>query len=150
MSDLPTFTSARDEIAGLFLAHWRAHAPAVNRGRDVQVFWHGVDAGHAPPAGLPWARFVLRHREGTQATFGASGQRRFARDGLVSVQVFAPLSAGGVALAELLAVVARGAFEGVGTASGIWFRNARIHEAGVDGAWVQMNVLADFVYDEMR
>ena len=60
------------------------------------------------------------------------------------------LSAGGVALAELLAVVARGAFEGVGTASGIWFRNARIHEAGVDGAWVQMNVLADFVYDEMR
>lgn len=52
-------------------------------------------------------------------------------------------------LATDLAVVARHAFEGKHVGD-VWFRNARIEEIGVDGAWFQTNVTVDFMYDEIR
>ena len=73
------------------------------------------------------------------------------RLGLVSVQSFSPLSeGGGLSLAQKSAIIARDTFEGVGTASGIWFRNVRIQEIGATGTWYQMNIIADFEYDEIR
>ena len=148
---LPTFESARDEILGLFRAHWVAQTPALNGGQPIRVEWPGVDAGGPPPADKPWARIALRHTTSRQSTFGPAGGRRFTRPGLVTVQIFAPLSAGqGLSLAEKCAIIARDAFEGRGTASGIWFRNARIQEIGRTGAWQQFNTVVEFQYDELR
>lgn len=148
---LPTFDSARDEILGLFKTQWDAETPAVNGGNVPRVEWPGVDSGSPPPAGAAWARIVVRHATSRQTTFGETGNRRFTRPGLVTVQVFAPTADGiGLSLAEKLAIIARDAFEGRGTASGIWFRNVRITEIGPDGTWYQMNVLAEFQYDELR
>lgn len=147
---LPTFDSARDEIQGLFWDYWKAQTPAV-AGEVPTVEWPGVDSGTPPGADKAWARFDIRHAPSRQSTFGHMGGRRFTRTGLVSVEVFAPTAGGvGLSLAEKLGIIARDAFEGRGTASGIWFRNARIQEIGPDKAWCQMNVLAEFVYDEMR
>ncbi len=148
---LPNFTTARDEILGLFKAAWDAGTPPINGGEVVEVRWPGVDAGDPPPADKAWARIMVRHGTSRQSTFGPTGGRRFTRPGLITVQVFAPNSGGnGLSFAEKLGIIARDAFEGRGTASGIWFRNARIQEIGPDGAWYQMNVLVEFEYDEMR
>lgn len=148
---LPTFDSARDEIFGLFRTYWSAQTPALNSGQAIRVEWPGVDSQTPPPADKPWARIIARHVTSRQATFGPSGERRFTRPGLVTVQIFTPVSAGGgLSLAEKCAIIARDAFEGRGTASGIWFRNARIQEGGQDGTWQQMNVTVEFLYDELR
>jgi hypothetical protein len=70
---------------------------------------------------------------------------------MVTVQVFVPNSQHvGLADVEKYATIVRDAFEGKGTPSGIWFRNAAINEIGVDGPWYQMNVVVEFVYDEMK
>lgn len=148
---LPTFGSARDEILGLFHTYWTAQTPAINDGKPVHVEWPGVDSGSPPPASEAWARIVLRHAASRQLTLAPAGQRRFLRPGLITVQVFTPLSAGnGLSFAEKLGIIARDAFEGRSTDSGIWFRNARLQEVGPDGEWYQMNLTVEFQYDEVR
>lgn len=148
---LPTFTEARDEILGLLKTAWDAGTPALNSGQVVRMEWPGVVQPTAPPADAPYARPAIRHGRGAQRTLGTVGNRRFTRIGLVTVQVFAPISrGGGLSLAESLGIIARDAFEGVGTASGIWFRNVRIQEIGADDIWQQFNVIAEFEYDEIK
>lgn len=148
---LPTFDSARDEILGLFWDDWEANTPALNGGQAPVVRWPGVDSGDPPPADAAWARITVQHATSRQSTLGEPGNRRFSRPGLVTVQIFTPLSAGGgLFLAEKLAIIARNAFEGRGTPSGIWFRDVRVQEAGVDGSWYRMDVRVGFEYDELR
>jgi hypothetical protein len=148
---LPTFDSARDEILGLFNVYWTANTPALNGGTAVPIRWEGQDAGDPPPAGSPWARIVVRHTDSRQSTLAPVGQGRATRYGLVTVQVFAPLSNGdGLSLAENLAIIARAAYERRSTASGIWFRNPTIREVGPDGSWYQTNLVVQFEYDELN
>lgn len=147
---LPTYDSARDEILGLFNEYWGAQTPAVNGGQAVDVLWPGVSSD-PPLADKPFARISVQHSTSNQSTFGETGGRRFRRAGLVIVQVFAPISAGGgVALAERLAMIARDTYEGKGTPSGIWFRNAQIREIGATETWLQFNVVVEFIYDEQK
>lgn len=148
---LPTYPSAVDELLGLFKAHWDAETPALNGGSPVHVEWPGVDSGSPPPPDKPYARVRVRHTSSQQLTFGPVGSRRFNRPGFVTVQVFAPLTRGfGLTFAENLAIIARDAYEGRGTASGIWFRRSTVQDIGEDGTWHQMNVVVEFEYDEMK
>lgn len=146
---LPTYDSALDEMLGLFNTDWTTKTPALTTTvPDVQ--WPGLPAGPGP-VGKSWARIRIRHTSSRQVTFGPPGQRRFERGGIITVQVFAPLSPqNGLSLAEKLAIIARDAYEGRGTATGIWFRNARIVEVGPSGEWYQYNAVVEFQYDEMR
>lgn len=147
---LPSFDDARDEILGLFATKWNADTPAVT-GTVPPVEWAGVDSGEPPPTNAPWARAIVRHGTSRQVTFGPVGSRRFTRRGMVTIQMFTPLSSGGgLSIAEKCAIIARDAFEGRGTASGIWFRNVAIREIGPDGTQYQVNVVAEFEYDELR
>ena len=149
---LPTHTAAVDEILGLFREHWNAETPALNGGDAVRVEWPGVDSGDAPKPTEAYARVRVRHTTSRQATFGPTGGRRFTRPGFVAVQVFAPIAGGaGLTFAESLSIIARNAFEGRGTDSGIWFRRSVIEDIGqTEGTWHQMNVVVEFEYDEMR
>lgn len=148
---LPTHPSAVDELLGLFRAKWNAETPALNGGTPVRVEWPGVDSGSAPPPDEAYARVRVRHTTSRQATFGAKGSRRYTRPGFVSVQVFAPIAGGaGLTFAESLAIIARNAFEGEGTDSGIWFRRSVINDIGESGTWHQMNMVIEFEYDELR
>ncbi len=148
---LPTFITARDEILGLFKAAWDANTPVLNGSVVVPVQWPGGAVYEPPDATKPFARIKIQEGPSPQRTFGRPGQRRFTRPGLVTVQVFAPVSVGGgLSLGSNLATIARNAYEGIGTASGLFFRNCRIQEIGNSGAWEQINVTAEFEYDEVR
>lgn len=144
-----TFSTARDEILDAFKTAWDAGAGALNSGTVPTVFWDGVPEPVDKPHDAPWARIQIRHGLGGQTGIGRnSPQSRFTKTGVVTVQVFQPLAQPGLSQSEGLAEVAKSAFEGVSTASCVIFRNVRINEVGATDAWYQMNVLAEFEYDE--
>lgn len=148
---MPTFDQARDEILGRFKAQWDADTPAVNGGAVPKVFWEGVGEVLDKPHDAAYAAPVIRHGPSEQASLAGDGAlRRFEKRGIIIVSIFSPLSGGkGLVLSEALAKVAKRAFEGKETPSHVWFRNATINEVGVSGPWYQMNVIAEFVYDEL-
>lgn len=149
-----TVEQAVDAILTRFNDTWEGDAESTG----IPVAW--PDAKFQVPTGqdadddpLPWARVAINHNPGAggQATLsGDTGQRRYRRFGVVTVQIFTPFG-GGQLKAHRLVRVAMSAFEGVDLApSGVIFRNARFTEVGQDGAWLQTNVTADFEYDEVR
>lgn len=139
----------RDEIQALFNVAWVAATPTLNSGAPALVAWPGVDT--APDPLRPWARYQLKENLSNQATLAPTGSRRFDRLGLILVQVFAPISkGGGVVLADQLAEIAREAYEGKGTSSGIWFLNCRVNDIGVDKNWYQKNMIAEFRFQELH
>lgn len=140
---------ARDEIQAAFKTRWDLDSAAVNGGTIPPVAYEGVP--FIPPQAAPWARIVLRHTGGRQASLaGDTAKIRTEKTGIVIVSVFAPIEKGqGVKLARDLATVAKRAFEGKATASQVWFRNVVATEVGADGGtWFQINVTAIFEYDE--
>lgn len=141
--------TAYDEMLEAFKTAWDAGAGTYNGGTVPEVRYDGVGEQGPPDGEEPWARVTIRHAGGFQATLLGDAQvTRFRRDGIITVQVFFPLSRGGLSNARSLAGVAKSAYEGQATASGVWFRNVRIQEVGPDGPWYNVNMLADFEYDE--
>lgn len=103
-----------------------------------------------PGTDVAWARAEVRHNEGGQATLGEKGYRTFERIGFVTVQIFTPLNQGR-AQSDKLAQAVIDIFEGETAGNGaIWFRRVRANEVGRDGGWFQINVLAEFEYDQQR
>lgn len=137
-----TFDTANNEILDTFKAAWDTTGHVA--------LYENVKGDKPSGNSDPWARVTVRHSFGEQATLAnAGGQRRWNREGIITVQVFIPLGEGlseGYALAKIVA----DAFEGAATPSAVWFRNVRVNEVGPDGEWFQINVLADFTYDEIK
>lgn len=99
---------------------------------------------------IAWAVAFIRHAAGFQATLcGEIGQRTFTRLGYITVQIFSPV-ARGLHEARALAKVVTDAYEGFSTPGGVWFRNVRMNEVGREGDNFQVNVVAEFRYDEIR
>lgn len=142
-----TLTQARDEILGTFKTAWDAGAETVGK----TVLYPNVGNQEPPTAEELWARVTVQHFVGAQVTLsGATGARRFRHNGLVTVQLFAP-SGEGLETLDAAATIVKQAFEGVTTSPGrVLFRNVRVNEIGPDGQWFNVNVLADFEYDEVR
>jgi len=67
------------------------------------------------------------------------------------VQVFVPLGQG-LAKARQLAMIAKNAFEGTATPSGVWFKRCHIREFGPDPSddWDMTSVMCQFTWDEQR
>jgi len=141
-----TITEARDEMFAVFRTAWLGDPASAS----VPVMWPDV-AAQKPPTSGAWARVTVQHNTGRQATLSNGvGQRRFRRTGVVTVQVFAP-TGDGQEFSDQLATIAKNAFEGVTTSPGrVMFRDVRLREVGQDGNFYQVNVLADFEYDEVR
>lgn len=151
-----TITQARDSMLGLFRSAWLAAQVSV----DVPVFW-GTDAKvgtkginsekvEAPIADAPWARVTLQHAAAFQASLAdQSNKKIFSRNGVLTVQIFTPKGKG-LTQSDSLVKVVQDAFEGKATVDGVWFRNVRANEIGLDGEWHQTNVLAEFTYDEVK
>lgn len=145
-----TTPQAVDEMRAIFFDWWRNHAHEAWDGGVPEVVWQGVQTdGNVARSTLPWARHAVMHRDGAQRTFGETS--RFEREGFVFVQVFAPKDfARGFETAEALAVVARNAYEGKQTPSGVWFRSATHREVGSAEPWWQFNVDIEFTYEERK
>jgi len=140
-------TEARDGIHALF----KAAFDAASFSPTPQLRYMGLQE-ETPDGDIAWLRISVRHNESVQAAMGGSTSRRFRRYGLVIVEIRTPMADNdGLTQNDNIANVMRDTFEGATAADGaIWFRNARVREIGVDGAWFQTNVLADFMYDEVR
>ena len=139
-----TRTEARDEILGTFRTAWLASSAS----QDLPVIY--PDSAADKPASGAYARVAVSHIDGRTATLaGATGYRRFRREGFVTVSIYTPIG-GGLTLNDDLSTIVVNAFEGVMTTSGVIFRNVRAQEAGRDGSRFQTNVLADFEYDEVK
>jgi hypothetical protein len=147
-----TYTTATDEMLTAFRTAWEAGAGAYNGGSVPEVRYDGIGEEGPPDGEEPWARVAVRHATSEQATLSSgAGFKRMEKRGIIAIQVFYPLALGGgpTGNSGKLAEVAKNAFEGTETPSHVWFRNARIIAVGADGPWYQLNVLADFVYDEL-
>lgn len=117
----------------------------------MPIVWDDVDdqPPHADPA-APWARFLIRHSKGRQASLsGAQATKRWIRGGLLVVQLFAPGGDGQRVGDELVSIILD-AFEGGTTTGGVLFRNSRINEVGQSGGWHQVNIIVEFEYDEIK
>lgn len=138
-----TIEQARDQMLAL--------VKAVADANSVVVVWEGT-AVDKPPDGpqVSWARAGVRHFLRRQTTLsGSTGTRLYTSTGLLLVSLFTPTWEG-LEEADRLSALFRNAVEGVSTAGGVWFRNARTTEMGLDGSWWRTDVSADFEYDEIR
>ncbi len=140
-----TKTQARNEVVTLVKTAWDAGAgtpiplmiyPDLDRKHPDTGAWGRMNMQHAPVAG-----------EATLA--GGLGTQTFTRLGVVIVQIFDDAGKGYSRL-DVLTKVMEDAFEGKSTPGGVWFRNVRAPEVGVDGRFQQVNVLADFNYVEIK
>lgn len=146
-----TFEQARDDIHTLFKSAWDAGVETT--GKTV-MYWDSKQAvpttndGDSNPDA--WARIIVQHSLSNQASLAnRSGQRRFTRMGLVTVQIFTPLGTG-LSIADKMYRIVIDAFEGKATSGNVWFRNVRLNEIGPSGSWFQSNVIAEFEYDEIK
>lgn len=146
---------ARSEMLQLFWDTWEpgimAEFPTDFQAVLDHTAWPDVppQAPIPPQTATPWARVSIAHASGGQDSLrGAAGRSRFERQGVLTVQCFAPVGESATRVYNM-AQIAMNAFDGKATPGGVWFRNARPNEAINDG-WKQVNVLAEFLYDEIK
>lgn len=135
-------TAGKDAIYACFKA-----AMAASSYPTTTVLYSDVVA-NKPPEGNHLKVFVDYTNE-RQVAIGGPLLRRYRVYGMVLVQIFTPYGKGEVDSDGISGVV-KGAFRGVNTgADAITFRNARVITVGQDGGWLQVNVTAEFDYDEI-
>lgn len=106
-----------------------------------------------------WARYRIQHNTSGQTTLSsANGGRRYSRSGNIMVQVFVPQDSGVIDAYHMAEKVVN-AYEGKEAPGGAWFRNVRPIEIGIsddgngetnNGLWYQINVFADFEYEQFK
>lgn len=97
-----------------------------------------------------WARLSFNHAIGSQASLaGVNGTRKFRSTGVLLIEVHYPL--GSPRQAYEWAGEFSDAFEGVGTDSGIWFRDVIVSENNDrESGWFRLDVVATFEYDRLK
>lgn len=130
---------ARELIFQQFVDAWGDQTPYMFQNEDLET------------DNLPeWARVTVLETNSTQDTLGNSGNRKFERSGVVTVQIFVRGGTGTQRLDEL-ATIARDAYEGFTFAlSSVTFLDVNVSEIGPDGSWYQYNVTANFRYYETK
>lgn len=141
---MPNMAMATDAICGAFNEAWASTQYAVE--------WPNIQ-GEGPKLSdgdQPYERLTLQHDGSDQATLGPPGERTFTRMGQVCASVFVPAGKRGLVDHDALAMVAASAYEGV-TREGVRFYRVGPKSVPYDGgAWLQVNVWADFEFDEVR
>lgn len=135
-----TFQEARDVICGIFFQAWKP--------LGFPVVWTDVPS-EVPTGQTVWSRVVIRHEWAEQGSLGDfQGKKRWDRSGTVFCQIFSPVGEGSKTLYDVAQIVVD-AFQ-ASRHPNVWFRNIQLNEAGSDGAFEQINVTANFQYDDVR
>ena len=146
---MTTIVQAKDDILAAFYDAWTANPLSSG----ISVFFDSLDEdADDKDANKSWARASIKHFDGQfsrQSLASSDGTKNYQRDGNITVGIFTPIG-DGVDLNSGLASIVVNSFEGKRTPNGVWFRNIRFHEVGVDGTWFQTNVKADFNYSENK
>ena len=127
---------------------WAAGAGAVVTPVPT-IYWEGIGLPDPPPINVPWARVAVKHTPKTKSFLaGALGTKRFEFIGVVLVNIFVPLTHTNVVnTAVSLGDVGVSAFAGKATSNAVWFRNPSVQEVGVSDSYYQVNISAEFIYD---
>ena len=134
--------TTRTEATDIMMGHVRAMLPL-----GVAVVWPMTPA--IVPENTLWIRPSIQHVGGGQASLsGAIGTRRFDRYGMLTIQCFSPVGDGNTD-ADDLAGSLLNSFESIRN-SQVWYRNIRAIEIGKEGSTVQVNLIADFSYEEIH
>lgn len=137
-----TITEARDAMIKVVF-------DALNPHIDL-ITYDDTKAQKLSDTAHPWARITVLHQDGGQSTISKlNGKSRYSRAGTLYVNLFA---APGDGLRQLdpLTKIVQDALEGKTTPNGVWFTKVRVREMGVVKGWYQVNVLANFSYDEIK
>lgn len=128
-----------------FVAAWDGNVTS----QPIPVFYQDAKQDRPTNDLQPFVRVQVQHAAGRQASLaGVDGQKLRINNGIFTVQLFTVLGEG-LSKADVLAKIIQDAFEGQAV-NGIWFRNVRVNEIGVDGDRYQTNILVDFTYDELK
>ena len=144
-----TYDQAVNEIFARFREVWSTGSLGVLP-EIPEVRWQGVENPETPNYSKYWVRVSQETVEEQQATLrNPSCGQRYRTDGLLFIQLFCPKSdARSMEKGRKLAIVARNAYRGYTTPSGVWFRNARVSELEAEEKWVRFNVIVTYQYDE--
>lgn len=138
-----TITAARDQMNKLVRDAWIAAGRS-----DANIRYD--DASSLNPANTQsWIRITVRHQTGSQANLAGDGKRRWERNGTLFVQLFTPVGDGNKDSDTCIKIILD-AIEGKTTSGGVWFRRVRVNEIGKRENQYNVNVLADFTYEEMK
>lgn len=137
-----TQAEATNEIFTLFQDAWKL--------TSYPVVYPNVQPKIDPRKGsTPWARIHLQHISSDLAGLGSDTAKRYEETGIITVQTFTKAGKG-LTHGQEIAKIVIDAFKGRKTPGGVWFRNVRTNEVGPDGEWYQINVNAEFTYDDIR
>jgi hypothetical protein len=145
-----TTGEARDSMNTFFNTNYALITPDVGLGLSPlpTIYWDNLSAS-PPGTDVTWVEFSVTHNQGTQDTLGAVGNRKFKKNGLVTIRIKAPNDAGLDATDYLMENIL--AFmEGGETADGIAMNNVTPSELGNIGSWFQTDILATFEYEKIR
>lgn len=138
------FVQATDIVLGQFKEAWDP--------TGLPVEWPNEQA----PAGTKladgtedYASATLQLVDAMQTTLAPTGMRRFTREGICTIQVFARAGERGLERVQELCMTALNAFEGKNV-GGVRFVRVSPKDVGLDGAWYQMNVIAVFEFEEVK
>lgn len=132
------YQEAIDSINAVFHAAWNPAYP---------VKWEDLP-GDVPVTETPWAKVLVQHTSGQLSSLGGGKVlRKWRRDGVIVVQVFAPAGQGKT-LAVSLGQVVVDAYQNANTE--IHYRNVQLVESGTDGAFYRVDIYANFEYDDVR
>lgn len=138
---------AFDEIGTMLLDAWSAN----ERTECIPIVWGNVVSGKQGAVDHynnpdPYMRVEIVHQTSrTGSLKGPVGTKR-EYEGLVAA--FLHIQAGkGYIQALPLISVAESAFKGTKSPSGVWFRQPRITNIGLQGTWYVVSMTATFLYD---
>jgi len=134
-----TYEEARNAIQSYLSSNW-SDTPSGTIAYDNTSF--------TPPASEPWLRLAVRHAAGYQAGFGG-GTRRYRRNGVALLQIFVPENEGPTEAMQL-GDSAVDLFEGAVLSGGLRFGPVALREIGVEDSWFQVNMSADFTFDDVK
>lgn len=144
------YTNAVNETFDLFNTAWQANAGGIVDYIPT-IYWQGVNVEVAP-TGVYWARIGMVGVAEPQTNIGTqqNGMRRYTASGLVTVSLFCPMSdAPSMQNGRKLAQVAKAAFRGKTTVSGVLFRNTVIKEIAAQQQVNRFNIVSQYEYDEI-
>lgn len=141
-----TLNEARDHMLKVFKDVWDPTTyPAVYP--DVA---EDPDVGGSTPSGTVWARATIRYADGFQASLtGPLEQlKRHSRIGVVIIQIFGPVGDGSTAAYDAAQLVLNAYEKSRGIP--VWFTHVRAKNVPGRAGYTQINVIADFSYDDVR
>lgn len=145
------FSTAVSEIRAIFLEVWQIEAEPI-ADHVPELRWDVYKAKERPDKSKYFAIHTISSISGNRPNLSSStmspDQKEYTKSGLVSVQLFAPITASNSQnVLRELGDLALKTYKDVQTPSGIWFRAAARRDILPDTFWYRANVVINYVYE---